>query len=88
FLRGADLGWARPADAGEKWEDVYGVRREDGTLAPHTGALPATLFVDEAVAAPGLAGAPAALRVCSALALLRDEARRKSPAEYAALCGV
>lgn len=88
FLRGADLGWAKPVDAGEKWEDVYVVRLEDGTLAPHTGAMPATLFVDEAVAAPGLAGAPAALRVCSALSLLRQEAHRKSLDEYAALCGV
>ena len=31
---GADLGWAKPADADEKWEDVYVVRLADGTLAP------------------------------------------------------
>ncbi len=88
FLRGADLGWPRPADAGDKWEDVYVVRLEDGTLAPHTVATPAALFVDEALAAPGLAGAPTALRVCTSLALLRAQARRKTLDEYAALCGV
>lgn len=88
FLRGADLGWPRPADAGEKWEDVYVVRQEDGTLAPHTSASPATLFVDEAVAAPGMDGAPQSLRVRSSLSLLREEARRKTLDEYAELCGV
>ena len=88
FLRGADLGWARPVDADEKWEDVYVVRLADGTLAPHTGATPAELFVDEAIAAPGMADAPESLRVCSSLTLLRTEARRKTLEEYAALCGV
>jgi tetrathionate reductase subunit A len=88
FLRGADLGWPRPADAGDKWEDVYVVRLEDGALAPHTAAAPAALFVDDAVAAPGMAGAPQALRVRSSLSLLREEARRKTLDEYAALCGV
>jgi tetrathionate reductase subunit A len=88
FLRGGDLGWPRPADAGEKWEDVYVVRLEDGTLAPHTAAAPATLFVDDAVAAPGMDGAPEALRVRSSLSLLREEARRKTLDEYAELSGV
>ncbi|KGD92261.1 tetrathionate reductase subunit A [Achromobacter sp. RTa] len=88
LLRGADLGWPRPADAGEKWEDVYVVRLEDGTLAPHTSASPAALFVDDAVAAPGMEGAPQALRVRSSLSLLRQEAQRKTLDEYAALCGV
>ncbi|MGB3431867.1 tetrathionate reductase subunit A [Achromobacter sp.] len=88
FLRGADLGWPRPADAGEKWEDVYVVRLDDGTLAPHTMAAPATLFVDETVAASGMDGAPQALRVRSSLSLLREEARRKTLDEYAELSGV
>ncbi|MBO9328285.1 tetrathionate reductase subunit TtrA [Achromobacter xylosoxidans] len=88
FLRGADLGWPRPADADEKWEDVYVVRLEDGTLAPHTSAVPAALFVDETVAAPGMQGAPQSLRVRSSLSLLREEARRKTLDEYAELSGV
>ena len=88
FLRGADLGWAKPADADEKWEDVYVVRLADGTLAPHTVAAEAQLYVEDAVAAPGLDGAPGALAVRSALWLLREEARRKTLDEYAALCGV
>lgn len=53
FLRGADLGWAKPADADEKWEDVYVVRLADGTLAPHTVAAEAQLYVEDAVATPG-----------------------------------
>lgn len=88
FLRGADLGWPRPADADDKWEDVYVVRLADGTLSPHTVATPATLFVDEPVAAPGMTGAPQSLRVSSSLTLLRQEAQRKTLDEYAALCGV
>ena len=87
FLRGADLGWAKPADADEKWEDVYVVRLADGTLAPHTVAAEAQLYVEDAVATPA-DGAPGALAVRSALWLLREEARRKTLDEYAALCGV
>ncbi|WP_313381304.1 molybdopterin dinucleotide binding domain-containing protein, partial [Achromobacter insolitus] len=68
--------------------DVYVVRLEDGTLAPHTTAAPAALFVDDAVAAPGMDGAPEALRVRSSLSLLREEARRKTLDEYAELSGV
>ena len=86
FLRGADPGL--PADADEKWEDVYVVRLADGTLAPHTVAAEAQLYVEDAVATPGLDGAPGALAVRSALWLLREEARRKTLDEYAALCGV
>lgn len=86
FVRGADMGWPRPADADDKWEDVYVVRLEDGTLAPHTTASPATLFVDDAIAVPGLSADP--LRVCSSLALLREESHRKSLDEYASLSGV
>ncbi|MGE8636871.1 MAG: tetrathionate reductase subunit TtrA, partial [Achromobacter piechaudii] len=88
FLRGADLGWPRPADADDKWEDAYVVRLADGTLSPHTVATPATLFVDEPIAAPGMTGAPQSLRVASSLTLLRQEAQRKTLDEYAALCGV
>ena len=87
FLRGADLA-GLPADADEKWEDVYVVRLADGTLAPHTVAAEAQLYVEDAVATPGLDGAPGALAVRSALWLLREEARRKTLDEYAALCGV
>ncbi|KAG1437269.1 hypothetical protein G6F57_020320 [Rhizopus arrhizus] len=79
FGGGADLGGPRPADADEKWEDVYAVRLEDGTLAPHTTASPATLFVDERIAVPGMAGGAETVRVCSSLALLREESHRKSP---------
>jgi len=88
FVRGADMGWARPADADDKWEDVYVVRLLDGTLAPHTAATPAELFVDEAIPMSGMAGAPQALRVRSSLSLLREESRRKTLDEYAELCGV
>ena len=52
------------------------VRLADGTLAPHTTASPAALFVDEPVAAPGLAGTQGALRVRTSLYLLREEARQ------------
>ena len=88
FVRGADLGWPRPADADEKWEDVYAVRLEDGTLAPHTAATAATLFVDERIAVPGMAGGAETVRVCSSLALLREESHRKTLDDYAGLCGV
>ncbi|CAB3709854.1 tetrathionate reductase subunit A [Achromobacter pestifer] len=88
FVRGADLGWPRPADADEKWEDVYAVRLEDGTLAPHTAEASATVFVDERIAVPGMAGGAQTVRVCSSLALLREESHRKSLDEYAELSGV
>ncbi len=98
YLRGADLGWALPpaAPAEEGKEpvapvDVYVVQRADGSLAPHSAALPAELFVERSVDAPGLAGADGAvpaLAVCSALAKLRTEARAQTIDEYAALCGI
>ena len=53
------------------------VRLADGTLAPHTVAAEAQLYVEDAVAAPGLDGAPGALAVRSALWLLREAAARR-----------
>ena len=81
FLRGADLGWAKPADADEKWEDVYVVRLADGTLAPHTVAAEAQLYVEDA-------WTRARRAACAAPVAVREEARRKTLDEYAALCGV
>lgn len=88
FVRGADLGWPRPADADEKWEDAYAVRLEDGTLAPHTAQSAAAVFVDERIAVPGMAGGGETVRVCSSLTLLREESHRKTLDEYAGLSGV
>ena len=104
FLRGADLGWPLPTttapgtaattptkaaaatqDAKEP-EDVYVVQLADGTLAPHTTPQPAELFVNRSITLVTDAARP--VRVCTALARLRAEARRKTLAEYSALCGV
>ncbi len=88
FLRGLDLGWARPETADDKWEDVYVVRLADGTLAAHTVAQPAELFVQAQVAAVGLPDLPNGVSVSSSLMLLREQAQRKTLDEYAALSGV
>jgi len=83
FLRGADLGWELPASAegSEPAEDVYVVQLADGSLAPHTTAQPAELWVERNATS-------ADLPVRSALFALREEARRMTLAEYAAECGV
>ena len=99
YLRGADLGWPMPEApaAAEGKEpaaavDAYVVQRTDGSFAPHTEPLPAELFVERRVQAPGLAAAPGdaapAIAVCTALSKLRTEARGKSMDDYAALCGI
>lgn len=79
FLRGADMGWPMPAPKDEKTpaEDVYVVQLADGTLAPHTVAQAAELFVERMVeilppapapapAAEGQAAAPAATQQAAA----------------------
>ncbi|NLY28416.1 MAG: tetrathionate reductase subunit TtrA [Alcaligenaceae bacterium] len=86
FVRGADLGWPKPAD--EKQPDVFIVKGTDGTLAPHTQTSPATLFVDEVIELKNADGAPTPVRVASSLAMLRTHAQRKTLDEYAELCGV
>lgn len=85
FLRGADLGLAMPEPVDDKTpaEDVYIVQTADGRLVPHTVAEPAELVVERGVALAG-----AAVPVCTAFVKLRQEAQRKTLAEYAALCGV
>ncbi len=84
-LRGADLGWPKVGD--DKTPDVYVVRLVgDGSVAAHTAPVPAELFVDEPMRIAALGETP--VRVCSALAMLREQAGRKTLDEYAALCGV
>ncbi|WP_231860095.1 molybdopterin dinucleotide binding domain-containing protein [Bordetella parapertussis] len=77
-LRGAD----------PQAEDVYVVQRPDGTLAPHTHAGPAALFVERDLPAEGVAPGLGGVRASSALALLRREARRMTLDEYARHSGV
>ncbi|KDD61236.1 molybdopterin oxidoreductase [Bordetella bronchiseptica OSU553] len=86
-LRGADLGWPR-AGADPQAEDVYVVQRPDGTLAPHTHAGPAALFVERDLPAAGVAPGLGGVRASSALALLRREARRMTLDDYALHSGV
>ncbi len=99
FLRGADLGWslpvAVPVEPGKEPAapvDVYVVQRADGSLAAHTQAEPAELFVARSVEVPGLATAPndaaPVIAVCSALSKMREQAHAKTLDEYAQLCGV
>lgn len=85
FLRAEDLGFERsPApQEGEEAAAVHVVKLQDGTFAPHDGAEPAELFVDETVE---IGGEP--LPVATSLALLRTEANRMSLEEYSAICGV
>jgi tetrathionate reductase subunit A len=72
--------------------DGYVVQRADGSLAPHTQAEPAELFVERNVEAPGLAAAPGeaapGIAVCTALSKMREQAHGKTLDEYAELCGV
>lgn len=84
YLRGADLGWPLPpaAEEGKDPVDVYVVQLANGTLAPHTVADAAALYVETTV------NAPVAVAVSTALFKLREQARAKSLDEYAALCGV
>ena len=96
FLRGADIGLPMPAPVDEKTpaEDVYVVQLADGTLVAHTVAQPAQLVVErdftpmQAANAVEATAALAPIAVCTSFAKLRHEARRKSVAEYAELCGV
>lgn len=96
FLRGADMGWPMPAPVDEKTpaEDLYVVQLLDGTLAPHTSAQPAELWVQDkpvTVQVPAKDDAPATqaeLLVCTAMVKLRDEAQQMTLQEYASLCGV
>ncbi len=83
-LRGVDLGWPKPGD--DKAPDVYVVQQADGSLVPHTVVGPAELFVDEQLSIAALGQAP--VRVCSALAMLREQAAQKTLDQYAELCGV
>lgn len=91
FLRGADLGWPLPEPKDDKTpaEDVYVVQLPDGSLAPHTLAQPAELFVSRTVETVGKDGNPGeTLQVCSSLSRLRDEAQRMTLEEYSEQCGV
>ncbi len=83
-LRGQDMGWPRIGD--EKTPDVFVVQLADGSIAPHTVASSAELFVDRVVNVPGVGETP--LHVTSALTRLRTEANLKSLDEYASLCGI
>lgn len=67
------------------------VQLADGSLAPHTSAQPAEIFVERSFTlprAPEAAQDPAPVAVCSALVMLRTEARRKTIQEYSDICGV
>ncbi|NLD68269.1 MAG: tetrathionate reductase subunit TtrA [Limnobacter sp.] len=91
FLRGADLGWPLPEAADDKTpaEDVFVVQLADGTLAPHTVAQAAELFVSRHVDTVGdRDGVAETLHVRTSLGMLREEAARKTLEEYSALCGV
>lgn len=96
FLRGADLGWPMPAPVDDKTpaEDVYVVQLLDGTLAPHTSAQPADLWVqDKPVKVQVLAhgDAPAKeveLPVSTSMVKLRESAQQMTLQEYAEICGV
>jgi len=91
FLRGADLGWPLPEPGDDKTpaQDVHVVQMADGSLAPHTSAQPAELFVSRSVAIVGQEGGEGLeVQVCSSFFKLREEAQRKTLEEYSALCGV
>lgn len=85
FLRGADFGWPKVGD--EKAPDVFVVKMvSDGKLMPHDTPDSAALFIDEQMEIPSLGNAP--VRVCSALAMLREQSQLKTLDEYAELSGV
>lgn len=96
FLRGADLGWPMPAPVDEKTpaEDVYVVQLLDGTLAPHTSAQPADLWVQDKpvkVQVPAQGEDPAKeveLPVSTSMVKLRESAQQMTLQEYAEICGV
>ncbi|MEZ2740777.1 tetrathionate reductase subunit A [Comamonas jiangduensis] len=96
FLRGADLGWPMPAPVDDKTpaEDVYVVQLLDGTLAPHTSAQPADLWVQDKpvkVQVPAQGDAPAKeveLPVSTSMVKLRESAQQMTLQEYAEICGV
>lgn len=92
FLRGADLGWPMPPSPDEKTPatDVYVVQLGNGSLAAHTTPHAAELFVSREVdvSDPNGGDATTKVSVCSSLFKLREEAARKTLAEYSALCGV
>lgn len=96
FLRGADLGWPMPAPVDEKTpaEDVFVVQLPDGTLAPHTSAQPANLWVQGLpvkVQVPAQGDAPATkveLPVSTSMAKLREAAQQMTLQEYSDICGV
>lgn len=96
FLRGADLGWPMPAAVDEKTpaEDVYVVQLLDGTLAPHTSAQPADLWVQDKpvkVQVPAQGEDPAKeveLPVSTSMVKLRESAQQMTLQEYAEICGV
>ena len=88
FLRGADLGWPQPQAVDEKEAppDVYVVQLADGSLAAHTTAKPADLFVTRTVTT--VAESAQELAVCTSLTKLREEALRQSLQQYSDQCGV
>ncbi|WP_237173598.1 tetrathionate reductase subunit A [Paracandidimonas lactea] len=93
FLRGADLGLPMPEPVDDKTpaEDVFIVQTQEGRFAPHTIAESAALLVERdfmPIATAGATAQPAPIPVCTAFVKLREEARRKTLPEYAALCGV
>lgn len=96
FLRGADLGWPMPAPVDDKTpaQDVYVVQLPDGTLAPHTSAQPANLWVQGLpvkVQVPAQGDAPATkveLPVSTSMAKLREAAQQMTLQEYSDICGV
>ncbi|WP_284335847.1 tetrathionate reductase subunit A [Comamonas sp. NoAH] len=96
FLRGADMGWPLPAAEDEKTpvEDVYVVQLHDGSLAPHTTAQPAEMWVKDLqvkLQLPAQGGAPASeagVSVSTSISKLREEAQQMTLEAYSAVCGV
>lgn len=103
FLRGADLGWARPepqpvaapaagqppaAPKAEEVPDVYVVQAADGTLVAHNLPQPASLKVETTIDIPAWGEQGVAVPVATSFMMLRRSAHQHTLDEYAALCGV
>lgn len=96
FLRGADMGWPMPAPVDEKTpaEDVYVVQLADGSLAPHTSAQPADLWVQgravklQVPAQGDAAATEVELPVSTSMVKLREAAQQMTLQQYSDICGV